>query len=108
MSLRKVGVSVNDDEYEEIMSHQKIFDFIESEDDCDTTWKFKELVGHHGPLLPGHPNYNGSPYNVQVNLENDIFTFPPLNLIAADNPGSRASHARDNDLLDTHEWKLFK
>jgi hypothetical protein len=84
------------------MSYQKIIDFIESEDDCDNMWKFKAFVGHHGPLLPGHQNFNGSP------LENDKVTFGPLNIIAADNPVPHAIHARDNDLLDKKEWKHVK
>jgi hypothetical protein len=52
----KVKVSVNDNEYEEIMSHQKITGPIEFEDNCDPMLKFKAFVGHHGLLLSGHAN----------------------------------------------------
>jgi hypothetical protein len=98
--LRKVRISVNDDKSEEIMSYQKIIDFIESEDDCEKMWKLKAFVGHHGTLLPVHPNNN--------RLENDKVTFEPLHVIAEDDPVSRATRARDNDLLDKQKWKHFK
>jgi hypothetical protein len=69
--------------------------------------KFKAIVAHHEPLLSGHPNYNGSPYDVQVHFENYMVSFEPLNVIAADDPVSCASHGRDNDLPDKQEWKHF-
>jgi hypothetical protein len=40
-TLKKFRVSVNDNEYEEIMSYQKIIDFLEADDDCDPIWHLR-------------------------------------------------------------------
>ena len=52
--------------------------------------------------------YNGSPYNVQVEWANGETTYEPLSIIAADDPVSCAIYARENGLLDTPGWHCFK
>jgi hypothetical protein len=58
--LRKFRLSVNDNMDKEDMAYQKIINFNDAEDDHDPMLKFNAIVGHHRPLLPGYPNYNGS------------------------------------------------
>ncbi len=49
--------SVNDDDYEEILSYNELMDYIEKDEqqhqDEDTNgfWNFKHIVGHEGPFI---------------------------------------------------------
>ena len=64
-------------------------------------WKFQRIVSHQGPLLPNHPDYKGSTYNVMIEWENGEITSEPLQVIAKDDPVTCAIYARENGLLDT-------
>ena len=48
-------------------------------------FKFKAIIGHQG-LAPTDPDWKGSKYNVQVELEIGEITFEPLSVIVADDP----------------------
>ena len=100
--------SMNDDQYEEIMSYNDILNHIEQSEEDTVIWRFKRIAGHEGPLLKGHPNWKGSNYNVRVEWENGEITDEPLTNIAADDPVSCAIYARENSLLETPGWKRFK
>ena len=104
----KFKVSVNDDQYEEVLSYTEIVSRLEQDEDGDVIWKFRRITGHEGPLTKHHPNYRGSNYNVMVEWENGEVTAEPLTTIAADDPVTCAIYARDNKLLDTPGWKRFK
>ena len=58
----------------------------------------KETTAHEGPLPRIHPNYNGSPYNLSIEWENEEITNEPRNMIAADDPMSFAIYGQDNKL----------
>jgi len=104
----KFKCSVNDDSYEEIISYNKLMDFIQKNaENNEILWRFKRIVGHQGPLRQGDPHYAGSSYNVQVKWENGEITYEPLEVIAADDPITCAVYARDNDLLEQPGWKCF-
>ena len=79
--------SVNDDMYEEILTYNKILEYIAKNEEQDAdqaiVWKFKCIAGHQGPLKKGDPGYNGSKFNVLVEWETGESTYEPLNVIAA-------------------------
>jgi hypothetical protein len=104
----KFRLSVNNDQYEEIMSYGEILTHINKDEEQEVLWRYKRIMGHQGPLSPHDEGYNGSAYNVQVEWENGEITYEPLNVIAADDPVSCAIYARDHGLLDTPGWKRFK
>ena len=54
--------SVNDDEYEEILTYNEILHHIEKEENSDIVWKFKDITAHQGPLTRTHPDYKGLSY----------------------------------------------
>jgi hypothetical protein len=48
----KFRISVNEDEYEEIITYNKLMDFIEKNQENDAiVWQFRRIMGHQGPLL---------------------------------------------------------
>ena len=96
----KFRCSINNDAYEDILSYNQILEYMIKDDDADIIWKFKDIIGHKGPLKKGHNEFKGSPYNVTVLWENGETSDEPLSVIAADDPVSCALYARDNDLLD--------
>lgn len=101
--------SVNDDEFEDIVSYNEILERIEKENNSEATmWKYKSIKAHEGPLTPRHPSWKGSSYNVLVEWETGEETYEPLSIIAADDPVSCAIYAAKNSLLDRPGWKRFK
>jgi transposase InsO family protein len=101
-------ISVNDDEYEDVMAYNEILERLEADQENPTVWKFKRIAGHQGPLHPNHPSYMGCKYNVTMEWENGEITPEPLSVIAKDDPVACAIYARDNNLLELDGWKRFK
>jgi hypothetical protein len=72
--------SVNDDNYEEILSYNELMDYIEKDEqqhqdkDGNGFWNFKHIVGHEGPFRASDPEYKGSRYNVLIEWENGEIT----------------------------------
>ena len=60
----KFKCSVNNDQYEELLSYREVLDYLEKDADNPIIWKFKRIVAHQGPLDSKSPNYKGSKYNV--------------------------------------------
>ena len=56
----KYVCTFNDEQYEEIMSYNDIVNHIESDNDELSTWKFKCIQAHEGPLSHYEKNYKGS------------------------------------------------
>ena len=103
----KFKCSVNNDEYEEVLSYNQILEYLEK-DDNDIVWKFQEIIGHQGPLTQNHKDYKGSMYNLTILWENGETSIEPLSLIAADDPVSCAIYARKNNLINLPGWKRLK
>src|SRR5210317_64504 len=101
-------VSVNDDEYQDVMAYNEILERLEADQENPTVWKFKRITGHQGPLRPDHPSYMGSKYNVTMEWENGEITPEPLSVIGKDDAVACAIYARDNNLLELDGWKRFK
>ena len=104
----KFRCSINDDQYEELLTYRQIMDYIEKDADDPVYWKFKRIIAHEGPLHQEHPSYNGSKWNVMVEWENGEVTSEPLTIIANDDPASCAQYALNNDLLYTEGWRQFR
>ena len=111
----KFLVTYGTDKADEIIAYNDIIDRCNHEQgvDPDTEpgeqlWKFKELVGHEGPLRPGMPSYKGSSYNVLVAWEDGSQTFEPLDQIAKDDPVTCAMYADEKGLLELGGWRRFK
>ncbi len=105
----KFHCSINNDQYEEILTYNEILNYIELQDNNGTKlWKFRCIIAHEGPLKPSDPSYKGSKYNVMIKLGNGEVTSEPLTIIAADNPVTCAIYAKENGLLDLDSWKRFK
>jgi hypothetical protein len=101
--------SVNDDQFEDIISYQELLDSLEAQEDGEgNVWKFRCITAHQGPLTQHDKDYKGSKYNVMIEWENGEITTEPLSIIAADDHVTCAIYARDNNLLELDGWKWFK
>ena len=89
----KSRCSISNVEYEKVLCYNQIFEYL-AKNDIDIVWKFKEIIGHQGPLSQNHKNYKGSMYNMTILWENGETSLEPLSLIAADDPVSCAIYAR--------------
>jgi hypothetical protein len=103
--------SVNDDDYEEILSYNELMDYIEKDkqqhqdEDGNGFWNFKHIVGHEGPFRTSDPEYKGSRYNVLVEWENGEIMSEPLNIFGKDDPVTCAVYACEHGLLEEEGWK---
>ena len=89
---------------EELISYNQLVDHLEAagnEDNeiNDDLFKFRALIGHQGPLKPTDPNWKGCKFNVLVEWETGEKTYEPLSILAADDPVTCATYAKENDLL---------
>lgn len=66
---------------------------------------FRRIVTHKSNLRPGHDEYKGSGTNLQVEWEDDTFTWESLYDFAKDDVATCAMYAFENDLLDQDGWK---
>ena len=104
----KFRCSINDEQFEEILSYNDILNMIEKDETEEGLWQFKSITGYQGPLSKSDKAYNGSRYNVLVNWESGESTYEPLHVIAADDPVSCAIYAKENNLLEEEGWRRFK
>jgi hypothetical protein len=95
----KFKASVNNDKAKEIITYNKMLDYITRDEDSDIMWKFKHIVSHEK---------KGSQVNVLIEWENGEITSEPLRVVEADDPVTCAIYACDNDLLDQLGWTRFK
>jgi hypothetical protein len=107
-AMVKFRCSINDDQYEEIFAYNQILEHLEKDQEADGIWKFKDIIGHQGPLRKGDPGYDHCMWNVQVAWENGEITFVPLNVFAKSDPVSCAIYAKKHNLLSQPGWKRFK
>ena len=52
----KFRCSINDNEYEDILSYHDILQYLDDDNKDDTYWKFRRITAHEGPLPRTHPN----------------------------------------------------
>ena len=83
---------------DEIVDYTNVVDHIQKQIELDNDpseqfYKFKEVVGHQGPLIQGNPNYKGSRYNIMTHWEDGSYTYKPLSQLKADDPVTVAIYA---------------
>jgi hypothetical protein len=93
----KFRVSVNEDKAEEIITNNKMLEYITNDEESDIQWKFRCIVSHE---------YKGSRCNLLIKWEGGEIISEPLKIVAADDPVSCAIYARENDLPDKPGWSL--
>ena len=106
-------LGIGNGKVEDIISYNQLVDHLEAaanEDNeiSDDLFKFRALIGHQGPLKPTDPNWKGSKFNVLVEWETGEKTYQPLSVLAADDPVTCATYAKENDLLPIDGWKRFR
>jgi hypothetical protein len=71
--------SINDDQFEEIMTYNVLLSSLEENGTTNTVWHFRCITGHQGLLTPKDKDWNGSSYNVMIEWETEeITTVNPL------------------------------
>ena len=101
------------DKSDEIVDYTTVVDHIQKQIETDNDpseqfYKFKEIVGHQGPLKPGDPDYKGSRYNLMTHWEDGSYTYEPLSQLKADDPVTVALYAKQKGLLDEPGFKSLK
>ena len=89
---------------EELISYNQLVDHLEAAADkdnkiSDDLYKFRVLIGLQGPLKATDPNWKGCKYNILVDWETGEKTHEPLSVLAAHDPVTCATYAKENDLL---------
>ena len=74
----------------------------------DDLYKSRALIGHQGSLKATDPRWKGCKYNVLLDWETGEKTYEPLSVLAADDPVTCATYAKENDLLHIDGWKRFR
>jgi hypothetical protein len=92
----KFRVSVNNDKAEEIITYNKMLEYITRDEESDIMRKFQRTISHE---------VQGSKITLLIEWENGEITKEPLSIIAADDPVTCAIYARENGLLDQPGWK---
>jgi hypothetical protein len=89
-ALIQFRVSVSDDKAEEIITYNKMLEYITREEESDVIWKFRKIISHE---------VQGSKITLLIEWENGEITKEPLSIIAADDPVTCAIYAKENGLL---------
>ena len=100
--------SVNDDQFEDIITYIDVINHIGKDDGNNDEWKFKSIIGYQGALSRSDKEYMGSRYNVLVDWENGEPLYEPLDIIAKDDPVTCAVYGKSKGLLGETGWKRFK
>ena len=83
-----------------IISYNQVLNYHEKENqDDETIYKFRPITNHHGALKKDDANYNGSLYNVMVEVETGEITEEPLSIIAKDDPATWAAQVTGSSLV---------
>ena len=106
------GVDCTKEEREELMTHSDTCNHIHGEQsnpaDDEVYWRFRRILAHEGPLTHRDKNCKGCAYDLLVEWETGEQTMEPLSLVTADDPVTVATHAEENDMLDTNGWRRLK
>ena len=75
-------LDIRNGKVEELISYNQLLEHLENAQDNDMgmdqeLYRFRAIIGHHGPLLASHPDWKGSKYNVQVEWKTGEITFEP-------------------------------
>ena len=109
--IKFIATTDDRDKADEIIGYNDLLTHFENEfddDDPNRMWRYKEIIGHQGPLKPNDKGYKGSMWNVQVAWEDGSVTFEPLSIIGKDSPVFVAQYAKKHRLYDKPGWKRYK
>ena len=106
-------LGIGNGKVEELISYNQLVDHLEAATNEDNEisnnlYKFRALIGHQGPLKPTDPNWKGCKFNVLVEWETGENTYEHLSVLAADDPVTCATYAKENDLLHIDGRKRFR
>ena len=106
-------LSIGNGKLEEIISYNQLVDYLEAEaskdhDITEDLFKFRALIGHQGSLKPTDPNWKGCKYIVLVDWETGEKTYETLSVLAAGDPVTCPTYAKENDLIHMDGWKRFR
>jgi Reverse transcriptase (RNA-dependent DNA polymerase) len=104
----KFRVSVNNDQAEEIITYNRLLDYLAKDEEIDIVWKFRRIISHNGPFRANHPECKGSQYNLMIVWVNGEITTEPLVIIAAYDLVTCAIYARDHGRLNKPGRKRLK
>ena len=110
----KFLVEMSNGQLDEIIAYNELSDIIEDQHEAelhapgDSTYAFRAINDHQGPLTSANKRYKGSSYNLLVHWEDGSETYEPLSVMAKADPVTCAQYAQDHDLLDTPGWKSLK
>jgi hypothetical protein len=77
-------VYVNNGQAAEIITYNKLLDYIHKDSEIDIVWELCRIISHNGPLQANHPEYKGSQYNLMIEWENGEITTVPYMLESTD------------------------
>ena len=103
-------LGIGNGKLEEITSYNQLVDHLETVANKDNKISV-DLYSTHWPpgaLKATDPNWKGCKYNVLVDRETGEKTYEPLSVLAADDPVTCVTYAKENDLLRIDGWKRFK
>ena len=108
----KMLLSLGNGEVEELISYVELNDIVSKmidDEEANPNCPFisKGIISHEGPLSSKHKNYKGSKFNVKVQWEDGSITFEPLTTFGKNDPITCAIYAKDNNLLETDDWKFL-
>jgi hypothetical protein len=108
--LSEFKIKYDKSDVEDIIAYNDIMNFIHHDqiNDPNHIWKYKQILGHQGPLTHRDYHYKGSRYNVEIEWENGEITYEPLSVILEDSPVFLAEYAAKHSLLDVEGWKRLK
>ena len=106
-------LDIGNGKVEELISYNQLCKHLENAQDNDMgmeqeLFKFRSIIGSQRPLTASDPELKGSKYNVQVEWETGEITYKLLSIIAADDPVTCATYAKENDLLSIEGWCRFR
>jgi hypothetical protein len=106
----KMLLSIDEDRYEDVMAYNEVMDHVARQYHTESpkVWKYCKIISHSGSLRQDDPSYNDSRSNVMVQLETGKIKTESLTVSSATDSVMCDIYARENSLLDTEEWKLFK
>ena len=89
--------------YNQLVDHLDAANEYNEEDNeiSDDLYKFRAFICHQGPFKATDPN-------IPVEWEPGEKTYEPLSVLAADNPVTCATFAKENDPLHVDGWKRFR
>ena len=100
-------LGIDNGKVEEIMDHLE--DAANEENEInDDLYKFRVLIQHQGPLKATDLNLKGYKYNVLVEWETGEKPYEPLSVLAAYDPVTYVTYAKENCLLHVDGWKRFR